>query len=58
VPGTPAGTTQATTGGGSFLGLFLTLCMLALVGWALYFAWRRVRRARAAKKPNYSFERN
>jgi hypothetical protein len=58
VPGTPAGTTQAATGSGSFLGLFLTLCVLALVGWALYFAWRRVRRARAAKKPNYSFERN
>jgi hypothetical protein len=58
VPGTPAGAAQGTTGGGSFLGLFLTLCVLALVGWAVYFAWRRVRRAREAKKPNYSFERN
>jgi hypothetical protein len=45
-------------GGTSFLGVFVTLCALALVGWAVYFAWRRVRRSREAKKPNYSFERN
>jgi hypothetical protein len=62
-PGTPgAATTPAMPpahgGGTSFLGLFVTLCVLALVGWALYFAWRRLRRSRAAKKPNYSFERN
>jgi hypothetical protein len=48
----------ARTGGVSFFGLFLTLCMLALVGWIVYYAWRRMRRARDAKKPNYSFERN
>jgi hypothetical protein len=57
-PGTSPATAPATTGGVSFLGLFLTLCVLALVGWALYFAWRRMRRVREAKKPNYSFERN
>jgi hypothetical protein len=48
----------APSAGTAFFGLFLTLCMLALVGWAVYFAWRRMRRAREAKKPNYSFERN
>ena len=61
-PSTQAGGTMAPaparTGGVSFFGLFLTLCMLALVGWIVYYAWRRMRRARAAKKPNYSFERN
>ena len=59
-PSTPAGGTMAParTGGVSFFGLFLTLCMLALVGWIVYYAWRRMRRAREAKKPNYSFERN
>jgi hypothetical protein len=61
-PSTPAGGTMAPaparTGGVSFFGLFLTLCMLALVGWIVLFAWRRMRRAREAKKPNYSFERN
>jgi hypothetical protein len=31
---------------------------LALIGWGVYFAWRRLRRRRDAKKPNYSFERN
>jgi hypothetical protein len=59
-PSTPGGGSAAPAHGGgtSFLGLFVTLCVLALVGWALYFAWRRVRRSREAKKPNYSFERN
>ena len=61
-PSTPAGGSMAPaparSGGVSFFGLFLTLCMLALVGWLVYFAWRRMRRAREAKKPNYSFERN
>jgi hypothetical protein len=61
-PSTPAGGTMAPapgrTGGVSFFGLFLTLCMLALAGWIVYFVWRRMRRAREAKKPNYSFERN
>jgi len=61
-PSTPAGGSMAAaparTGGVSFFGLFLTLCVLALVGWIVYYAWRRMRRAREAKKPNYSFERN
>jgi cobalamin biosynthesis Mg chelatase CobN len=61
-PSTPGGGTMAPaparSGGMSFFGLFVTLCMLALVGWIVYFAWRRLRRARDAKKPNYSFERN
>ena len=57
--GYAGGTAPAPAGGGmSFLGVFLTLCMLALIGWGLYFAWRRLRRGRKAKKPNYSFERN
>jgi hypothetical protein len=52
------GASSASAGGTSFLGVFLTLCVLALIGWGLYFAWRRLRRSRDAKKPNYSFERN
>jgi hypothetical protein len=57
--GYAGGTAPAPAGGGtSFLGVFLTLCVLALIGWGLYFAWRRLRRGREAKKPNYSFERN
>jgi len=57
--GYAGGTAPAPSGGGtSFLGVFLTLCVLALIGWGLYFAWRRLRRGREAKKPNYSFERN
>jgi hypothetical protein len=34
------------------------LCVLVAIAWGMYFVWRRVQRARAAKKPNYSFERN
>lgn len=57
--GASAGGASSASGGGmSFLGVFLTLCVLALIGWGLYFAWRRLRRGREAKKPNYSFERN
>ncbi|WP_075791670.1 hypothetical protein [Massilia putida] len=58
-PTTPGGGSAPAHGGGtSFLGVFVTLCVLALAGWGLYFAWRRLRRGREAKKPNYSFERN
>jgi hypothetical protein len=59
-PSTPGGGPMAPAQGGgtSFLGLFVTLCVLALIGWGVYFAWRRLRRSRDAKKPNYSFERN
>lgn len=57
--GYAGGASTASAGGGmSFLGVFLTLCVLALIGWGIYFAWRRLRRGREAKKPNYSFERN
>jgi hypothetical protein len=52
------GASSAHGGGTSFLGLFVTLCVLALIGWGIYFMWRRLRRGREAKKPNYSFERN
>jgi hypothetical protein len=59
-PSTQGGGSAAPAHGGgtSFLGLFVTLCVLALIGWGVYFAWRRLRRSRDAKKPNYSFERN
>jgi hypothetical protein len=56
---TSAGGPSSVSGGGtSFLGVFMTLCVLALIGWGIYFVWRRLRRSREAKKPNYSFERN
>jgi hypothetical protein len=49
-------------GGTSFFSLFVTLCLLAVIAWGLWFAWRGLRRRRAAQreadKPNYSFERN
>ena len=58
-PSTQGGGAAPAHGGGtSFLGLFVTLCVLALIGWGVYFVWRRLRRSRDAKKPNYSFERN
>jgi hypothetical protein len=47
---------------GSVLGAiartFLWLCVLSLIGWCVYFAWKRMRARREANKPNYSFERN
>lgn len=49
---------RASGGTASFARLFLWLCVLALLGAAGYFGWRRVRRRREANKPNYSFERN
>ncbi|MEO7495785.1 MAG: hypothetical protein ABIT83_09675 [Massilia sp.] len=46
---------------GSFLGgvmrLFVWLLMLAVIGWAIYFAVSRIRRARRQSTPNYTFER-
>jgi hypothetical protein len=54
-----AGTAAASTaGGGSIFGATFWLLALALIGGAVYFAWKRVRSRRAANKPNYSFERN
>lgn len=46
---------------GSALGTFLSLCVLAMLAFAVYLIWKRVRTARAAaaaEKPNYAFERN
>jgi len=56
--GSAGGSSSASGGGTSFLGVFMTLCVLALIGWGVFFLWRRLRRGREAKKPNYSFERN
>ena len=59
-PSTGGGNVTAPprSGGTSFIGLFFTLCVLVAIAWGVYFMWRRVQRSRAAKKPNYSFERN
>jgi hypothetical protein len=58
--GAPA--TTPTSSGGSFVGAFVMLCLLAVMAWGLWLAWRGIRRRRAAlreaNKPNYSFERN
>jgi hypothetical protein len=48
----------ARDSGGSLFGTFAWLCVLSLVGWCVYFAWKRAKVRRAAGKPNYSFERN
>jgi hypothetical protein len=52
----------ARAGSGSVLGAIfrtiLWLLVLALAGWAAYYAWKRVKSRREANKPNYSFERN
>jgi hypothetical protein len=57
--GKPGGGSAA---GGSVPGAIartvLWLLVLALIGWAAYIAWKRVKRRREANKPNYSFERN
>lgn len=54
-----AGGRDSHGGGGiSFVGLFMTLCVLALLAWGAYFMWRRLRRAREDRKPNYSFREN
>ena len=56
------GSPVATQSSGSFFGTFMTLLFLALIAWGVWFAWRGIRRRRAAQreagKPNYSFERN
>ena len=56
------GAPAAPQGSGSFFGTLMTLLFLAMIAWGLWFAWRGIRRRRAARreadKPNYSFERN
>jgi hypothetical protein len=60
VGGSPGATAEKD--GGSVLGAiartFLWLCVLSLVGWCVWFGWKRRRARREADKPNYSFERN
>jgi hypothetical protein len=48
----------AKAGGGSLFGTIMWLCVLALIGWAVFRLWKRAQARRAAKQPNYSFERN
>lgn len=54
--------TQQSGGSSPFFHLFLTLCLLMVIAWGLWFAWKGVQRRRAAlreaNKPNYSFDRN
>lgn len=54
----PALAPAAKDGGGTLFGTFAWLCVLSLIGWCIYFAWKRAKARRAAGKPNYSFERN
>ncbi|GEM_PF-6773475 len=62
VPNPAAGGGAVQRGGGGFFTTFMWLCLLSLVGWGIWFAWRRASNRRAlnrdANKPNYSFERN
>jgi hypothetical protein len=44
--------------GASVLRWFIWLAMLSAVAWTVLYAVRKLRRARAANTPNYSFERN
>ncbi|MFP5390519.1 MAG: hypothetical protein ACLGI6_03100 [Gammaproteobacteria bacterium] len=44
--------------GGSVFGLFVWLVLLSAVGWAIWFAVKRMRAGREKNKPHYSFERN
>jgi len=44
--------------GASVLRWFAWLGLVSAVAWAAVFAVRKLRRARAARQPNYSFERN
>lgn len=62
--GVPAstGAVAAPPGGSSFfmsvLRTFAWLLIIAVVGWALYFGWKFLRRGSAASQANYSFDRN
>jgi hypothetical protein len=56
------GAAAAPPGGGSFfmsvLRTFAWLLIIAVVGWALYFGWKFLRRGSAPSSANYSFDRN
>jgi hypothetical protein len=66
--GSVGGSVDGSTGavaanrGGSVLGAiargFIWLCVLALIGWSIWFLLKRRKARREADKPNYSFERN
>lgn len=59
--GGSAGAAAEKDGGsvlGSIVRTFVWLCVLSLIGWCVWFAWKRRRARREAGKPNYSFERN
>jgi hypothetical protein len=53
-----AATDSSASVPGSIARTFLWLCVLSLIGWCVWFAWKRVKARREASKPNYSFERN
>lgn len=67
-PGTAATNGQANpgavaqpSGGGFFtsvLRTFAWLLIIAVIGWAVYFGWKFLRRGRAPSQANYSFDRN
>ncbi|UUZ48222.1 hypothetical protein LP420_35860 [Massilia sp. B-10] len=56
------GAVAAPPGGSSFfmsvLRTFAWLLIIAVVGWALYFGWKFLRRGSAPSQANYSFDRN
>lgn len=61
-PGRPAvaGTPPAQQGSSFFMSMLRTLAwlvILSIVGWAVYFGWKFLRRGRAPSQANYSFER-
>jgi hypothetical protein len=58
VSSAPAAPATAREKGGSVFGTIMWLGMLALIAWAVFRLWKRAQARRAAKQPNYSFERN
>jgi len=63
VAGVPGTAVQAAPPGGSsffmsVLRTFAWLAIIALVGWALYFGWKFLRRGSEPSRANYSFDRN
>jgi hypothetical protein len=56
-PGAVATAAPASSFGASVLRTFLWLVILGTIGWGIYFVVRRLKRARQASAPNYTFER-